>query len=539
MSASITGGQRFLLSTANSLPMVLASVSSRCTERSAATSGAARRVHLLARRDVSRFRGARDALGVGKRGLRRGERGGQRRQVGRAAPGRHQAGFDVDEFGGELFGALAVVAQSGLQLIAPGGEIGQRAGEFGEGFFRSRQRRVGVLDALVDAGQPQRVSLRLGLQRRLLGIEAFERGRGVGRQCLLAFEIGGELFEPAVEFGDAFLGARLFAFQRFARHDEPLLRRRGPGFAFAQRRQSGGEFGLPRRSLRLFAEPRGDDADGFVLGVFGVGDFDARRGPAQVMQQGLGAAHLAGNVAVAHRLAGLRFQSRGLGGQLPDHVLDAQQVLFGSLEPQFGFMAPGMQAGNTGGFFQHAPPLVGPRLDDFADAALMHERRRARTGGRVGKQHRDVAGAHFAAVDAEGRALFADDAARDFEALRVVEGRRRIARAVVDLHRHFGVVARRTLVVAGEDDVVHLGRAHRLVGGLAHDPAHRLHQIRLAAAVGADDTGQSGFDDKIGRFDEGFEADQAKPRELHARLMSVPLAATAKGIMIGSRPGAP
>src|SRR5581483_5160719 len=62
-----------------------------------------------------------------------------------------------------------------------------------------------------------------------------------------------------------------------------------------------------------------------------------------------------------------------------------------------------------------------------------------------------------------------------------------------------------------------------LVGRFAHDPAHRLDQIRLAAAVRADDAGQAGLDDEIGRFDEGFEADQAQPRELHLCLMSVPV----------------
>ena len=97
--------------------------------------------------------------------------------------------------------------------------------------------------------------------------------------------------------------------------------------------------------------------------------------------------------------------------------------------------------------------------------------------------------------------------------------------------RDFGVIARRAVGVAGEDHVVHLGRAHGLVGGLAHDPAHRLDQIGLAAAVRADHAGQSWFDHKVGRFDEGLEADQAQPRELHAGRYVHSPAAAAKGIM--------
>ena len=83
------------------------------------------------------------------------------------------------------------------------------------------------------------------------------------------------------------------------------------------------------------------------------------------------------------------------------------------------------------------------------------------------------------------------------------------------------MVAGRPVGIAGEDDVIHLRRTHRLVGGLAHDPTHGLDQVRLAAAVRADDPGQAGFDRKVGRFDKRFEADQAQPRELHFLFMSL------------------
>jgi len=53
------------------------------------------------------------------------------------------------------------------------------------------------------------------------------------------------------------------------------------------------------------------------------------------------------------------------------------------------------------------------------------------------------------------------------------------------------------------------------VRGLAHDPAQRLDQIGLAAAVRADHTGQPVLDQEIGRLDEGLEAEQAQLVELH------------------------
>ena len=133
---------------------------------------------------------------------------------------------------------------------------------------------------------------------------------------------------------------------------------------------------------------------------------------------------------------------------------------------------------------------------------------RSRAVGGVGEQNLDIAGAHVAAVDAIDRAGLALDAAGDFQQLAVVHRRRRGAIGIVDRHRHFGVVARRAVAGTGEDHRVHVGGAQRLVRGLAHRPAQRLDQVRLAAAVRPDDTDQiAGQVDRSG-VDEGFETDE-------------------------------
>ena len=119
-----------------------------------------------------------------------------------------------------------------------------------------------------------------------------------------------------------------------------------------------------------------------------------------------------------------------------------------------------------------------------------------------------VARAHLAAVDAVGGALVALDPARDVERLVLVELGRGLARAVVDVHGDFGVIAGRPVVGAGKDHVVHVGGAHRLVGGFAHHPAQRLDQIGLAAAVRADHAGQPMLDLEVGRLDERLEPEQ-------------------------------
>jgi hypothetical protein len=111
---------------------------------------------------------------------------------------------------------------------------------------------------------------------------------------------------------------------------------------------------------------------------------------------------------------------------LLDHIIDPHEVGFRRLQSQLGLVAARMQAGNAGGLFQHPAALLGLGLDDLADAALVHQRGRARAGRGVGEQRHHVARAHLAAVDAVERAPLALDAARNVERVVFVERRRRL-----------------------------------------------------------------------------------------------------------------
>ena len=177
-----------------------------------------------------------------------------------------------------------------------------------------------------------------------------------------------------------------------------------------------------------------------------------------------------------------------------------------------------MQAGDAGGILEHAAALLGSGIDDLADAALTHQRRRTRAGRGIFEQQANVAGPRILAVDPIGRANLALDPPRHFQVLGVVELGRRGARRIVDEQRHLGAVAGRPVLRAGEDHVLHGRAAHGLVGGLAHGPAERLEQIRLAAAVRPDHAGQPRLDQDLGRLDEGFEAKEAKTGDLQLRI---------------------
>jgi hypothetical protein len=158
--------------------------------------------------------------------------------------------------------------------------------------------------------------------------------------------------------------------------------------------------------------------------------------------------------------------------------------------------------------------------DQFADLALTDEGGGVGPGRGVGEQQLDVAGPHLLAIDAVGRALTPVDAPRHLQHGAVSEGLGCPALGVVDGQLDFGVVARRTVGRAGEDDVVHALAAHGLGGVGPHDPAQALQHIGLAAAVGSDDAGQARLNMHLGGIDEGLEADEPEALELHRLLRS-------------------
>ena len=157
----------------------------------------------------------------------------------------------------------------------------------------------------------------------------------------------------------------------------------GGGLAVAQFRKLGGHVrlfrGAARRvlgQLRHLALDFGEMIPGLlehVLGGFGL----------KVQRDGLGAANLIGDVAVAGRLAGLFLEPVELGFQGRDHVVQALQVGLCRAQAQLRLVAARVQPGDAGGFLQQR--AAGGRLgvDQRADPALTDQRRRMRARSRI------------------------------------------------------------------------------------------------------------------------------------------------------------
>ena len=244
---------------------------------------------------------------------------------------------------------------------------------------------------------------------------------------------------------------------------------------------------------------------------------DPHIGPAKVQDDRFRLADTFGQRPIARRLAGLLLQPGKLGFHGPDDVIEPEEVVLRRAQPQLGFVTAAVETDDAGRFLQQHAPFAGLGGDQGADAPLAHQSRRPRPAGVVLEQKLHVTGPNRTAVDpivGPGAPL---DAAHHIQPLGTVERSGGGAGAVVEGQRHLGDVARRAIMGAAEDDVVHPGAAHALGRRFAHDPAQRLDKVGLAATVRPDNTGNARLNGQLRRLDEGLEPGETKRDELHLR----------------------
>ena len=127
-------------------------------------------------------------------------------------------GLDIGDVLVEPRQPVAMAAHVPLELVALGGEVGERRGQLGEQPLGGGKRRLGLRHALVDAAALFDARLDLFLQLGVFGVEPLQRDIGVGGLLLLAGDVGGKLRQPAVELGDALLGALFLAVEHVRGH---------------------------------------------------------------------------------------------------------------------------------------------------------------------------------------------------------------------------------------------------------------------------------------------------------------------------------
>ena len=192
---------------------------------------------------------------------------------------------------------------------------------------------------------------------------------------------------------------------------------------------------------------------------------------------------------VAPRLAGLTLERADLPLDLADGVGHAQQILIGVVEFSQRLFFLRLEARDASRLLEHQPPVVRFAGDKLGDVALGHDAVAGPPHAGAHEQLLDVLEPARNFVDEIITATIAEQPARhgDFVVRQIDSGRLELILVdAADGHRHLRHAERLALVGAVENHIHHSGAPERLGRLLAQNPPNRIGNIRLAAAVRAD-----------------------------------------------------
>ena len=188
-----------------------------------------------------------------------------------------------------------------------------------------------------------------------------------------------------------------------------------------------------------------------------------------------------------------------------DDVVEPQQVLLGRLQLPDRRLLAALVLGDAGGFFDELPPLLRFGLHQGGDAVLLHEGIGPGADARSHEKFPDIQKTAGNLVDRVFAFSFAVEASRDHDLAELRIGPRKLLLIRHERHGNLGHADGAGLLGAVEDDVVHLLAAEGPDPLLAHDPADRIGDVALAAAVRTDDAADSGGEVDDDLVPEGFE----------------------------------
>ena len=223
-------------------------------------------------------------------------------------------------------------------------------------------------------------------------------------------------------------------------------------------------------------------------------------------------AQLVAQLLVLLGLADLALERADLALHLAEDVRLAEEVLLGLLDLAQGFLAVGLELRDAGGLLEDGAAVLGLRGEDLVDLALRHDGVGGRADARAHEEALDVLQAAAGFVDEVFAGAVAVDAAGDGDLvvlgaeflLAVGEGDR-------DLREAEGLAR----VGAVEDDVDELRAADGGGALFAEHPADRVGDVRLAAAVRADNGDHARLEGEAGLVRKGLETDDVQLLEVH------------------------
>ena len=233
--------------------------------------------------------------------------------------------------------------------------------------------------------------------------------------------------------------------------------------------------------------------------------------PQLVLAQGGGGLQLV--VALGH--FGLLLELLELGVELAQDVVNAGQVLARVRQSVLGLAPAFLVFRDPGRLFQKQAQFFGARLDDAADGALANDGVGARAQARAQEHVLHIAAAHRLVVDEVAAVAVPGEHALDRDLGELAPGAAGPVIAVVKHQFDAGAAGRLAAGGAVEDHVLHRLAAQLGRLGLAQHPAHRVHDVGLAATVGPHHPHQLPRQHEIGGFGKGFEARKLDGIETH------------------------
>ena len=415
--------------------------------------------------------------------------------------GLRQPLVDAARFGGRDLDLLLHLGDRAALRAAARLRLAQRVLEHGDARSRARRAR---------RRSPRRRARRPRSRRR--GARARRRRRP--RACAsraLRFEVGalaheplatgGDVADPLLEPADLERGLAERALRRVQRVVGVVVRL--PDLL---------ELGLGATQVGALRFERGDRGDDRLA--------DARflaRGVAMAQEPELVQLRLRVLLqrAVAAGDLGLRLELVEVAGQLAQDVVDARQVLARVLQARLGLAPALLVLRDAGRFLEEEAQLLGLALDDPRDRALADDRVGARAEAGAEEDVLDVAPAHRLAVDVIAARAVARQHALDGDLGEAVPRTAGACLAVVEDELDAGAAGGLSQVRAVEDHVLHRLAAQLARLAFAEHPAHRVDDVRLAAAVRADDADELAGKLEVGRLDERLEARELDRMKTH------------------------
>ena len=203
---------------------------------------------------------------------------------------------------------------------------------------------------------------------------------------------------------------------------------------------------------------------------------------------------------------GLFFQLFQVGSELTQDVFHPGQVFAGVAQAVLGFAATLFVLGNPGGLFQKQAQLFGFGFNNAANRALPNDGVCARPQARAQKHVLHITPAHRLVVQKVTGSAIAGEHPFDRNFPKLAPLATGAVVRVVKHQLHTGAAGGLAGGGAVENNVLH-GLATQLAGlALAQHPAHRIHDVGLAAAVGPHHANQLPRQQKVGGFGEGLES---------------------------------